>query len=34
VGKLGNCGNGWCQLNVDNHVGYVRQERLWGVGEP
>jgi SH3-like domain-containing protein len=34
VGKLGNCGNGWCQLNIDNHVGYVRQERLWGVGQP
>jgi SH3-like domain-containing protein len=34
VGKLGDCGNGWCKLDIDRHVGYVRQDRLWGVGQP
>jgi SH3-like domain-containing protein len=34
VGKLGNCTKGWCLLDIDRHVGWVQEERLWGVGEP
>lgn len=34
VGLLGPCDAGWCQLEVDRRRGYVRQERLWGPGEP
>jgi SH3-like domain-containing protein len=34
VGLLGECDNGWCKLDVRGHVGFVRQERLWGAGEP
>ena len=34
VGKLGDCSDSWCELTVGNRSGYVRQERLWGAGEP
>jgi SH3-like domain-containing protein len=34
VGKLGECAAGWCQLDAAGHVGFVRQDRLWGAGEP
>ncbi|MBX7457464.1 hypothetical protein K3152_04320 [Qipengyuania sp. 1NDH17] len=34
VGVLGDCGRGWCEFSVGNRTGYVRQEQLWGVGEP
>lgn len=34
IGILGECENGWCELDVDNHVGWVQQSRLWGAGEP
>ena len=34
VGLLGDCGQGWCQLNVGERKGYVEQARLWGAGEP
>jgi len=34
VGRLGNCDAGWCRLDAGGHVGFVRQERLWGAGEP
>ena len=34
VGVLGDCGRGWCELSVGNRNGYVRQEQLWGAGEP
>lgn len=34
VGILGDCENGWCQFDVAGHSGFVRQERLWGTGEP
>jgi SH3-like domain-containing protein len=33
-GKLGACASGWCSLDVDGHVGFVAQDRLWGAGEP
>jgi SH3-like domain-containing protein len=34
VGLLGDCAAGWCRLDVRGHVGFVRQDRLWGAGEP
>ena len=34
VGLLGDCKDGWCRLDVKGHVGFVRQDRLWGAGEP
>jgi SH3-like domain-containing protein len=34
VGKLGACSDGWCRLDVNGRIGYVRAEALFGVGEP
>lgn len=34
VGKLGDCDKGWCALEVGPRKGFVRQDRLWGAGEP
>lgn len=34
VGDLGECEAGWCEMDVDRHVGWVEQSRLWGAGEP
>ena len=34
VGLLGDCDAGWCKLTVGPRKGFVRQDRLWGAGEP
>lgn len=34
VGRLGACGDGWCQIDVDHHVGFVPEARLWGTKNP
>lgn len=34
VGLLGECQAGWCPFDVTGHKGFVRQDRLWGAGEP
>jgi len=34
VGRLGNCEAGWCRFEASGHVGFIEQERLWGVGAP
>ncbi len=34
IGVLGECDNGWCELDVEGHRGWVAQERLWGAGDP
>lgn len=34
TGKLERCEAGWCSLDVSGHRGFVRQDRLWGAGEP
>lgn len=34
VGALGECMAGWCEFDVDGRTGWVRQDRLWGAGEP
>ena len=31
VGRVSECGNGWCRLDVHGQAGYVEQGRLWGV---
>jgi len=33
-GKLGECRAGWCEFDVGGHKGWVREERLWGAGDP
>lgn len=34
VGELGECENGWCAFTVGPRRGFVKQNRLWGAGEP
>ena len=34
VGRLGDCADGWCRLDVKGREGWVRAERLWGAGDP
>ncbi|MFZ9396097.1 MAG: SH3 domain-containing protein [Erythrobacter sp.] len=34
VGKLGRCEAGWCKFDVGGRSGWIRENRLWGVGEP
>ena len=32
VGRVGQCGNGWCRLDVRGQAGFVETGNLWGVG--
>jgi SH3-like domain-containing protein len=32
VGRISRCGNGWCWFDVSGRAGYIRTDRLWGVG--
>jgi len=34
VGELGDCEEGWCEIDVSGREGWVRESRLWGAGEP
>lgn len=34
IARLGNCGRGWCEVEIDRGSGWMRQERLWGAGNP
>lgn len=34
VALLNDCDKGWCAVTIDARAGYVRQDRLWGAGEP
>ncbi len=34
IGKLGDCRENYCLLDVEGHVGWVAADRLWGEGEP
>ena len=34
VGALGDCRDGWCELDVAGRKGWAPAERLWGAGEP
>ncbi len=31
VGKLSDCGRGWCRLDVKGRMGYIEMVHLWGV---
>ncbi len=31
VGKISECGKGWCKLDVRGRMGYIETEFLWGV---
>lgn len=34
TGRLRECESGWCQVELDKgHVGWVRQDRIWGAAE-
>ena len=32
VGRIDNCGSGWCRFAVGQREGYIRASELWGVG--
>lgn len=34
VGLLGDCQAGWCEFDVDRRSGWIRQDQIWGAGEP
>lgn len=34
TGKLGDCADGWCKFEVEGRAGYVREDSLWGPGNP
>jgi SH3-like domain-containing protein len=31
VGRISDCGDGWCRLEVGGRAGYIRAQHLWGV---
>lgn len=34
VVRLRDCDDGWCDVTTGNYSGYIREDRLWGAGEP
>lgn len=34
VGELGDCEKGWCEFSTDKRAGWMRQDQIWGAGEP
>ena len=34
IARLGECGAGWCKVDIDGRQGYVAQTALWGAGQP
>ena len=34
TGKLGDCAEGWCKFDVGGRAGYLREDALWGPGNP
>lgn len=34
VAALGECGRGWCAVEVNGRSGFMRASRLWGAGRP
>jgi SH3-like domain-containing protein len=33
VGRVSNCRDGWCRIEVGNHRGYIRTSDIWGVSD-
>ncbi|KAK0340295.1 hypothetical protein LTR94_031119, partial [Friedmanniomyces endolithicus] len=31
VGRVSQCGNGWCRFDVKGQAGFIQVDRLWGV---
>jgi len=31
VGRISNCNDGWCRIEIGQHEGYIRTSDLWGV---
>lgn len=34
VAGLRGCDGGWCEIDLKGHGGFVREDRLWGTGDP
>lgn len=34
IGKLGECGDGWCAFDVSGRKGFIRAASVWGAGTP
>ncbi len=34
IGKLGECGAGWCAFDIDGRKGYIRAASVWGAEKP
>ena len=34
VGKIDDCENGWCKVDIGGRTGFMRAERLWGSAKP
>lgn len=34
VGRLTDCADGWCKVDIDGRQGYVSQTAMWGAGTP
>ncbi|MDQ4086442.1 MAG: SH3 domain-containing protein [Pseudomonadota bacterium] len=32
VGRISQCANGWCRLDVGGRAGFIRSEDIWGIG--
>ena len=34
IGRLGDCDDGWCKLDVAGHKGWISAKSIWGDGKP
>ncbi|MBB3860516.1 SH3-like domain-containing protein [Novosphingobium hassiacum] len=34
IGKLGECGAGWCAFDIDGRKGFIRAASVWGADKP
>jgi SH3-like domain-containing protein len=34
VGKIGDCDDGWCKIDIGGRSGFMRANRLWGSAKP
>lgn len=32
IGRIDQCGGGWCRIDAAGHVGFIETGHLWGVG--
>ena len=33
VGRISQCAEGWCRLDVQGRAGFVRTDHIWGIGQ-